>query len=154
MSRSRTAGETSAPGRVLKVVPRVSASPSPLLLLALASATLAATLALATLARAQSPTPGGTVPSTLELSLGEPSPFRRVATTRGGLKVFAATLRAEVTATDVPTRLSLGFEGPPLRRWREPLGAESAKLQLRELAPNRNALRNRTVVVTLTAGGP
>jgi len=115
---------------------------------------LVATLSLATLARAQSPTPGGTVPSTLELSLGEPGPFRRVATTRGGLKIFAATLRAEVTATDVPTRLSLGYEGSPLRVFREPLAAEPAKLQLREIAPNRNVLRNRTVLVTLTAGGP
>jgi len=121
---------------------------------ALACAVLATALSLAALARAQSPTPGGTVPSTLELSLGEPGPFRRVATTRGGLKVFAATLRAEVTATDVPTRLSLGYEGSPLRVFREPLAAEPAKLQLREIAPNRAALRNRTVLVTLTAGGP
>ena len=119
-----------------------------------AAALLAACLALALPARAQSPTPGGEVPSTLSLSLGEPSPFRRVATTRGGLKVFAGTIRAELTATDVPTRLSLGYEGSPLRLWREPLAAEPAKLRLREIAPNRAALRNRTVLVTLTAGGP
>ena len=118
-----------------------------------AAALLAACLALALPARAQSPTPGGEVPSTLSLSLGEPGPFRRVATTRGGLKVFAATLRAELTATDVPTRLSLG-EDPPLQVFHEPLAAEPAKIQLREIAPNRNVLRNRTVLVTLTAGGP
>jgi len=118
-----------------------------------AAALLAACLALALPARAQSPTPGGEVPSVLSLSLSEPSPLRRVATTRSGLKIFAATLRAELTATEVPTRLSLG-EDPPLQVFREPLGGETAKLQLREIAPNRAALRNRTVLVTLTAGGP
>ena len=47
--------------------------------LALAVAVLTASLVLAALARAQaSPVPGGSVPSTLSLSLGEPSPFRRV----------------------------------------------------------------------------
>jgi hypothetical protein len=49
---------------------------------------------------------GGTVESTLALSLGEPSPFSRV---RGGHKesVYDATIAAEVTATDAPVRLSL-----------------------------------------------
>jgi len=121
--------------------------------LPLATALLAATLILAALARAQSPTPGGTVPSMLSLSLSEPSPLRRVATTRGGLNVYAAGIRAELTATEVPTRLSLGEE-PPLQVFREPLAGERAKLQLREIAPDRAALRNRTVLVTLTAGGP
>jgi hypothetical protein len=72
--------------------------------LALAAAVLLASLALAALARAQgSPTPGGTVPSTLALSLSEPSPFKRI----GRSDTYTATIRAEVTATDVPTRLSL-----------------------------------------------
>jgi len=118
-----------------------------------AAAVLAASLPVAALAEGF-PTPGGTVPSTLSLSLGEPSPFRRVGRTRSGQNVYAATIRAEVNATDAPTRLGLGFEGPPLRLWREPLAAEQAKIHLREIAPNRRALRNRTVVVTLTAGGP
>ena len=122
--------------------------------LALACAVLAAALALAALARAQAPTPGGTVPSTLSLSLGEPGPLKRVGGTADGQSVYEATIRAEVTATDAPTRLSLGYEGPPLRLWREPLAGEPAKIRLREIAPSRRALRNRTVVVTLTAGGP
>jgi hypothetical protein len=81
--------------------------------LALACAVLAAALALAALARGQgSPTPGGTVPSTLALSLSEPSPFKR----HGDL--YTSAIRAEVTATDVPTRLSLAdgevTQGPRL----------------------------------------
>ncbi len=72
--------------------------------LALAAAVLAAALALALLARAQaSPTPGGTVPSTLALSLGEPTPF----TNAGPRDVYTATIRVAVTATDTPTQLSL-----------------------------------------------
>jgi hypothetical protein len=49
---------------------------------------------------------GGTVESTLGLSLGEPSPFTRV---RAGhkLSVYDATIAVEVTATEEPTRLSL-----------------------------------------------
>jgi len=117
------------------------------------AALLAACLALALPARGQSPTPGGTVPSTLELSLGEPSPLKRVGGTADGQGVYEATLRAAVTATDAPTRLALDEE-PPLRLWREPLAGATAKLRLREIAPNRAALRNRTVLVTLTAGGP
>ena len=127
-----------------------SARPAPL---ALACAALAAALCLATLARAQSPTPGGTVPSTLALSLSEPGPFKRVGGTADGQGVYEATLRAAVTATDAPTRLALD-DDPPLRLWRQPLAAEPAKLRLREIAPNRAALRKRTVLVTLTAGGP
>jgi hypothetical protein len=72
--------------------------------LALAAAVLAVSLALAALARAQgSPTPGGTVPSTIALSLGEPTPFTRA----GPRDVYTATIHATVTATDVPVRLSL-----------------------------------------------
>jgi hypothetical protein len=67
--------------------------------LALACAVLAGSCALA---RAQgSPVPGGTVPSTLALSLSEPSAFRR----HGAL--YTATIRAEATATDTPSKLSL-----------------------------------------------
>jgi hypothetical protein len=49
---------------------------------------------------------GGTVESTLGLSLGEPSPFTRV---RAGHRqsVYDATIAVEVTATEEPTRLSL-----------------------------------------------
>ncbi len=72
--------------------------------LALATAVLAAALALAALARAQgSPTPGGTVPSLLGLSLSEPSAFRRA----GHRDLYRSAIRAEVTATDTPTELSL-----------------------------------------------
>jgi len=121
--------------------------------LAAALCVLAASLALAAIAEGF-PTPGGTVPSTLALSLSEPSPFRRVGRTAAGENVYVSTIGAEVTATDTPTRLSLGFEGLPLRLWREPLASEQAKLRLRETAPDRRALRNRTAIVTLMAGGP
>jgi hypothetical protein len=49
---------------------------------------------------------GGTVESTLGLSLGEPSPLTRV---RAGHErsVYEATIAVEVTATEEPTRLSL-----------------------------------------------
>ena len=74
---------------------------------ALAVAVLAASLLLAALARAQdSPVPGGTVPSTLSLSLSEPSPFRRAGAAGRG-SAYTSVIRAEVTATDTPVRLSL-----------------------------------------------
>lgn len=74
--------------------------------LALAVAVLAASLVLAALARAQgSPVPGGTVPSMLSLSLGQPSPFRRVGAAGRG-SVYTSVIQAEVTAT-IPVRLSL-----------------------------------------------
>jgi hypothetical protein len=86
--------------------------------LALFGALLALSSALAgSLARAAAPVPGGEVPSTLALSLSEPGPFKRVgAARRGGL--FATTIRAEVTATDVPARLSVadGDSGSGRRR--------------------------------------
>lgn len=70
----------------------------------LAAAVLIASLALPTMASSEgSPTPGGTVPSTLALSLSEPSPFRRI----GRSDFFTTTIRARVTATDLPTRLSI-----------------------------------------------
>ena len=170
------------------------ASRSPSAALVLAAAVLAASLALASLAaRGQGfPTPGGTVPSTIALSLSEPSPFRRI----GRSDFFAAAIRARVTATDVPTKLSVvdgeatagrrlghmasrhsilspaleatagaGF-GPfhsldailpaPLRTWRRPLSGETAKIRLRQNAPNARALRNhgKLLLVTLTVGGP
>jgi hypothetical protein len=75
--------------------------------LALAVVGLAGSLVLAALARAQdSPVPGGTVPSTLSLSLSEPSPFRRAGAAGRG-SVYTSVIRAEVTATDTPVRLSL-----------------------------------------------
>jgi hypothetical protein len=74
---------------------------------ALAVAVLGASLVLAALARAQdSPVPGGTVPSTLSLSLSEPSPFRRAGPAGRG-SAYTSVIRAEVTATDTPVRLSL-----------------------------------------------
>lgn len=79
---------------------------------------VAALLALpGALASAQSPTPGGEVPSTLALSLSEPGPLERVGGSRRG-GVFATTIRAEATATDVPSRLSLadGDSGAGVRR--------------------------------------
>jgi len=85
-----------------------SRSPSAALFLALAiliavGLLVLGRLVLATPAPAQAPVPGGTVPSTLALSLSEPSPFRRI----GRSDFFAATIRARVTATDVPTKLSV-----------------------------------------------
>ena len=123
-----------------------------LLALALASTVLATTLALASLAGAERPPlPGGSVPSTLELSLGEPSLFTR----SGPGELFTATIRAEVSATDTPVSLSLGEE-EALERWSEPVAGAVARLHLRREAPNARTLRNRleTVVVTLMAGGP
>ncbi len=49
---------------------------------------------------------GGTVESTLALSLGEPSPFARVSAGHRQ-SVYDATIHVEVTATDAPVRLSL-----------------------------------------------
>jgi len=66
---------------------------------------LSATLVISSaVARAQgSPAPGGSVPSLLSLSIGEPSPL-----TRGGPGgVYTATVPAALTATDIPVRLSL-----------------------------------------------
>jgi hypothetical protein len=73
---------------------------------ALAAVAVMATLAGANVAQAEEPTVGGTVESTLALSLGEPSLFRSVRT---GHKrsVYDATIPVEVTATDAPVRLSL-----------------------------------------------
>jgi len=73
---------------------------------ALAAVAVMATLAGANVAQAEGPTIGGTVESTLGLSLSEPSPFARV---RAGHRrsVYDATIAVEVTATDTPVRLSL-----------------------------------------------
>jgi hypothetical protein len=120
-------------------------------LLALAVA-LSSALA-ASSASAQAPTAGGQVPSTIALSLGEPGPFKRT-----GRGLFTAVLRAEASATEVPTRLSLlgGGESRRLRFWREPTVGARARVRLRQRAPNRRALRNRRgrLWVTLSAGGP
>ncbi len=67
---------------------------------------LCVALASAALAHAEEPpTVGGTVESTLALSLGEPTPFTRVRAGHGR-SVYDATIPVEVTATDAPTRLS------------------------------------------------
>ncbi len=74
---------------------------------ALAAVAVMATLGGAPAALAEGGTPvGGTVESTLALSLGEPSPFARVHAGHGR-SVYDATLAVEVTATDAPVRLSL-----------------------------------------------
>ena len=57
-------------------------------------------------ARRRSPVPGGSVPSTLSLSLGEPSPFSASAPPAAAT-LYISVIRAEVTATDAPVRLSL-----------------------------------------------
>jgi transposase len=76
--------------------------------LILAVVVLTATLVLAALSRAQaSPVPGGTVPSTLSLSLGEPSSFKRLGASGSGSGIYVSVIKAEVTATDTPVRLSL-----------------------------------------------
>jgi hypothetical protein len=83
-----------------------SRSPSAALLLALAvlvAALVLARLVLVTPAPAQSPVAGGTVPSTFALSLSEPSHFRRI----GRSDFFGTTIRARITATDVPVKLSV-----------------------------------------------
>lgn|GEM_PF-2926023 len=125
--------------------------------LAVLAALLAGSCALA---RAAIPPVGGEVPSTLELSLGEPGAFRRTGTARRG-DVYTATLPAEVTATDAPTSLSVEGGGDAgftrtLRTWSEPVSHGAARVRLRVVAPSARALRNqhRTFVVTLTAGGP
>jgi len=126
--------------------------------LALLTALLAGSCALA---RADgSPPVGGEVPSTLELSLGEPSAFRRMGAARRG-DVYTATLPAEVTATDAPTSLSVSGGGDAsfmrtLRSWSEPVSHGAARVRLRAIATSARALRNqhRLFVVTLTAGGP
>jgi hypothetical protein len=50
---------------------------------------------------------GGTVTSTLGLSLGEPSPLTRTHTGRRRRSLYTASVPVEVTATDTPTRLSI-----------------------------------------------
>jgi hypothetical protein len=138
---------------------RVAANSRPVVL-ALATTVLVAALALAALAPAQSPVTGGTVPSTLSLSLGEPSGFRRTGSSPDG-NVYTAIVRAEVTATDTPARLSVVGGGVasvarPLRSWTEPVSHGMARVRLRAIAPSARALRasNRLFLVTLTAGGP
>jgi hypothetical protein len=75
----------------------------PLALLVAALAVLGS--APAALAEAGTPV-GGTVESTLALSLGQPSPFARVSAGHRQ-SMYDATIPVEVTATDAPVRLSL-----------------------------------------------
>jgi hypothetical protein len=80
---------------------------------------------------------GGTVESTLGLSLSEPSPFARV---RAGHRrsVYDATIAVEVTATDTPTRLSLA-DGEAIagrRRGRLVRGTSILAIPLRAAAGN------------------
>ncbi len=74
---------------------------------ALVAAAVMAALLGAPAAFAEGGTPvGGTVESTLALSLGELSPFTRVSAGHGQ-SVYSARIAVEVTATDAPVRLSL-----------------------------------------------
>jgi hypothetical protein len=107
-----------------------------------------------------SPPVGGAVPSTLALSLDEPSGFKRTRSLERE-NVYAATVRAEVTATDTPVSLSFTcYPGAsatqPLRAWSEPIARARAKIRLRQLAPSADALQNRDklLLVTLAVGGP
>lgn len=73
---------------------------------AAAIAAAVSVLAAAAAVQAEAPVVGGSVESTLALSLGEPSPFTR-ARAGHGRSVYDATVAVEVTATDAPVRLSL-----------------------------------------------
>ncbi|MFI4978167.1 MAG: hypothetical protein ACHQC8_05790 [Solirubrobacterales bacterium] len=104
---------------------------------ALAAVAVMATLAGANVAQAEGPTVGGTVESTLGLSLGEPSAFARV---RAGHRrgVYDATIAVEVTATEEPTRLSLADEEAIAgrRRGRLVRGSSILAIPLRAAADN------------------
>jgi hypothetical protein len=101
-------------------------------------ATVVAALVSVTAAHAEEGTSiGGTVESTLGLSLGEPSPFTRV---RAGHKrsVYDATIAVEVTATEEPTRLSIA-DGEALagsRRGRLVRGTSTLAIPLLAAAGN------------------
>jgi hypothetical protein len=77
------------------------------------AAAVAFALAAAAVAHAEAPIVGGSVPSVLSLSLSRPSGFSRVAGTRArrhakrGERLYIATIELAVTATDMPTRLSV-----------------------------------------------
>lgn len=80
---------------------------------------------------------GGTVESTLGLSLGEPSAFTPSAASRRG-RVFTALIPIEVTATEEPTRLSIA-DGEALagrRRGRLVRGTSTLAIPLRAAAGN------------------
>jgi hypothetical protein len=75
---------------------------------------------------------GGAVESTLALSLGEPGSLVRMRA-KHGRSAYEATIVAEVTATDAPTRLSLA-DGEAIagaRRGRMVRGASALSIPLR-----------------------
>jgi hypothetical protein len=105
--------------------------------LALIAAVVAA-LASATAVHAEEGTSiGGTVESTLGLSVGEPSAFTHFAAARRG-RVFTAFIPIEVTATEGPTWLSVAdgeaFAGR--RRGRLVKGTSTLAIPLRAAAGN------------------
>jgi hypothetical protein len=82
---------------------------------ALAAAAAAAAFVLATTAavQAEAPIVGGSVPGVLSLSMSQPSGFSSVARAgarrhvKRGEHLYGATIELEVTATEMPTRLSI-----------------------------------------------
>lgn len=64
----------------------------------------------------ETPGVGGSVPSLLGLSIGEPSELTRTSATHGSA-IYTATIPVQVTATDVPTRLSIS-DGETISRRR------------------------------------
>jgi hypothetical protein len=110
--------------------------------LSLATGLFAAALALATLARAGGPVPGGTVPSTLGLSMSEPSGFKRVGGA-GSRGVYTSTIRAEVTATDSPVLLSIADgEATQGRRHGHLVGGSSILSPALEVAADGGSYRS------------
>jgi hypothetical protein len=103
-------------------------SPVPKLALALV---LAASLTVASGTRAEVPNVGGEVPSTIELSVSETTPFTRVSRGPHG-SVYSALIGVEATATEAPVRLSIadGETAAGRRRGRMVRGSSFLKAPL------------------------
>lgn len=108
---------------------------------AASAAAAAVALAAALPAHAQAPEIGGSVPSVLSLSLGRPSGFRAAGGGRG--RQYVATVQVSLTATEMPTRLSI-VDGETLggaRRGRLVAGGRSLSAAL-EAAAGRGPYRS------------